>query len=449
MKPTTAPGTSSVTTQQNESRPMNPPIPRTTDHRPETTPSGLVLYDGECDFCVSSVRRVSPVLMRAGFDFKPLQAVTGNGAESEAETINPASRFDSMIVVTADGRRLQTAEAVVHLASKIWWARPVCWIARWPWGMGLVGWCYKRIAENRYCFHGSCSRPSGAGWRAWLPLVVLPAASFVLRSHVPSWVWMWVLSAAIFFGLKWLTFWQAEPRSRRAAGWRSLAYLIGWVGMDATAFFGTPRTNVFIARREWLRGLLNTIAGAALLWGVSPRIPSENHLLAGWTGLVGLMLILHFGLVHLLALVWQAFGVNAEQIMRKPLRSRSLSEFWGSRWNLGFRQLSHDLVFQPLRPRVGIAGATVTAFLASGLVHDLVISVPAGGGYGLPTAYFGLQGLGVILERSGVGMRVGLGAGLLGRAFAVLVTAGPAFFLFHPMFVERITLPMLVAVGAR
>ncbi len=428
---------------------MNPRIPRTTEHRIETAPSGLVLYDGECRFCVSSVRRLSPVLKRAGFDFKPLQAVSGDCPELEAETTDPAFRFDSMIVVTADGRRLQTAEAVVYLAGKIWWARPVCWIARWPRGMGLVGWFYKRIAENRYCLQGICSRGSGAGWRAWLPLVVPPAASFGLRSHVPPWVWMWVLSAAIFFGLKWLTWRQAEPGSRRAAGWRSLAYLIGWVGMDANAFFGTPRTNVFVPRREWLRGLFNAMAGAALLWGVCPRVPSENHLLAGWTGMIGLILILHFGLFHLLALVWQGFGVNAEPIMRKPLRARSLSEFWGSRWNLGFRQLSHDLVFQPLRPRVGIAGATMATFLASGLVHDLVISVPAGGGYGLPTAYFGLQGLGVILERSGGGMRVGLGASLLGRAFAVLVAAGPVFLLFHPTFVERITLPMLVAVGAR
>ena len=354
-----------------------------------------------------------------------------------------------MIVVTADGRRLGTAEAVVHLASKIWWARPLCWIARWRWGMGLVGWFYRRIAENRYCFQGVCSRPAGGCWQAWLPLLVLPVASFGLRSHVPPWVCMWVLSVAVFFGLKWLTWRQADPRRRQAAGWRSLAYLVGWVGMDADAFFGSPRTNVFIPRWQWLRGLLNTMAGAALLGGVSPRIPSENHLLAGWTGLVGLILILHFGLFDLLALVWQAFGINAEPIMKKPLRARSLSEFWGSRWNLGFRRLSHDLVFQPLRARVGSAGATMAAFLASGLVHDLVISVPAGGGYGLPTAYFGIQGLGVIFERSKVGTNVGLDAGFPGRAFAVLVTAGPAFFLFHPTFVERIALPMLAAIGAR
>ncbi len=238
--------------------------------------------------------------------------------------------------------------------------------------MGPVGWFYRRVAENRYCFQGVCSRPAGGRWRAWLPLLVLPAAGFGLRGHVEPWVWMWVLSGAIFFALKWLTWRQAEPRGRKAAGWRSLAYLVGWVGMDANAFFGAPRTNVFVPHGEWLRGLLNTMAGAVILWAVSPRIPSANHLLAGWTGLVGLILILHFGLFHLLALGWQALGVNAEPIMRKPLRARSLSEFWGSRWNLGFRRLSHDLVFQPLRARVGIAGATMATFLASGLVHDLV-----------------------------------------------------------------------------
>ena len=429
--------------------PVNSPISGMTDHRPRTASSGLVLYDDECRFCISLVRCLSPLVQQAGFDFKPLRAARGDSAEPAAETINPASRFDSMIVVTADGRRLGTAEAVLHLASKIWWARPLCWIARWRWGMGLVGWFYRRIAENRYCFQGVCLRPAGGRWQAWLPLLVLPVASFELQSHAAPWVWMWVLSVAIFFGLKWRTWRQAEPQARKAAGWRSLAYLVGWVGMDANAFFGVPRRKSLVCQRAWLRGLLNTMAGAALLWAVSPRIPSENHLLAGWTGLVGLILILHFGLFHLLALVWQAFGINAEPIMRKPLRARSLGEFWGSRWNLGFRRLSHDLVFQPLRAWVGIAGATVAAFLASGLIHDLVISVPAGGGYGLPTAYFGLQGLGVIVERSKVGKGVGLGAGLSGRVFTALVTAGPAFFLFHRTFVERIALPMLVAIGAR
>ena len=231
MKLTTAPGMSGVKPPQDEGCPMNPSIPRTTGHRTETSPSGLVLYDGECRFCISSVRRLSPVLRRAGFDFKPLQSAGGDAAEHEAETFDPASRFDSMIVVTANGRRLRTAEAVVHLASKIWWARPVYWIAGWPWGMGLVEWFYKRIAENRYCLQGICSRGSGAGWRAWLPLLVLPAAAFELRSQVPPWVWMWVLSVAIFLGLE-VAYLAAGRATEPTGRWLALASLLDRVGRD-------------------------------------------------------------------------------------------------------------------------------------------------------------------------------------------------------------------------
>ena len=66
-----------------------------------------------------------------------------------------------------------------------------------------------------------------------------------------------------------------------------------------------------------------------------------------------------------------------------------------------------------------------------------------------PRPTLGSRGLGVIFERSKVGMSLGLDAGLSGRAFVALVAAGPVFFLFHPTFVERIALPMLAAIGAR
>ena len=87
--------------------------------------------------------------------------------------------------------------------------------------------------------------------------------------------------------------------------------------------------------------------------------------------------------------------------MAKPILSKTLSEFWGKRWNLGFRQLAHDLIFRPLHKRIGVGAASLLVFVVSGLIHDLVISLPARGGYGLPTGYFVLQGVGVSLERSG------------------------------------------------
>jgi hypothetical protein len=66
----------------------------------------------------------------------------------------------------------------------------------------------------------------------------------------------------------------------------------------------------------------------------------------------------------------------------------------------------------------------------------------------LPTAYFFIQGLGLIFERTAAGQRLGLGRGWRGWLFATVCTAGPAYWLFHPVFVHNVILPMLHAIGA-
>ena len=86
-------------------------------------------------------------------------------------------------------------------------------------------------------------------------------------------------------------------------------------------------------------------------------------------------------------------------------------------------------------------------FLVSGVVHDVVISVPAGAGFGLPTLYFLIQGLGVLVERSQLGRRIGTRKGLTGRLFCIIVVLGPVFLLFHQPFVERVMVPMFTALG--
>ena len=110
--------------------------------------------------------------------------------------------------------------------------------------------------------------------------------------------------------------------------------------------------------------------------------------------------------------------------------------FGSSSWVFGIKRL----IVKSL-PVLGV-------FFVSGLVHELVITLPARGGYGLPTAYFLLQGLGLVLERSTLGRRLGLGSGLRGRLFAIVVAAAPAFWLFPPVFVRNVILPMLEAIGA-
>jgi alginate O-acetyltransferase complex protein AlgI len=258
---------------------------------------------------------------------------------------------------------------------------------------------------------------------------------------------MWALSFSIFAGLKWMTWWKARARVAHRAG-RSLAYLVAWPGMDAEAFLDEDMHPVKPIAQEWIWAVLKTALGVALLWIVARRIPEEQNLLRGWIGLFGLIFLLHFGSFHLIALFWQAIGIAADPIMSKPLLSKSLSEFWGKRWNLGFRQLAHDLIFRPLHKRTGVAAAGLVVFVASGLIHDLVISLPARGGYGLPTGYFLLQGLGVTLERSALGRRLRLQKGGMAWMFMFVVAAGPAFWLFHPPFVLRVIIPFMHAIHA-
>jgi alginate O-acetyltransferase complex protein AlgI len=134
--------------------------------------------------------------------------------------------------------------------------------------------------------------------------------------------------------------------------------------------------------------------------------------------------------------------------MKNPLRAASLAGFWGARWNTAFNELAFRLAYRPLRRRTSSVVATLAIFGISGLIHDLIISLPARGGYGLPTAYFLAQGIGIIIERSQFGQTIGLGHGIRGWLFTALVTTGPVFWLFHPLFIHNIILPMLTAIGA-
>jgi Membrane bound O-acyl transferase family len=286
-----------------------------------------------------------------------------------------------------------------------------------------------------------------ASWLGWLPLILLPAPAILFRDHMPAWLFMWSLSFAIFFGLKWLTWWEARDSVPHSVG-RSLAYLAAWPGMDAEAFLDSGQHAPAPQFRDWLWASVKTIAGILLLWVIARRIPEQPAVLRGWIGLFGLIFLLHFGSFHLIALFWQACGVVAQPIMSKPILSKTLGEFWGKRWNLGFRQLAYDLIFRPLHRRIGVAAASLLVFLASGLIHDLVISLPARGGYGLPTGYFVLQGLAVTLERSAFGKQLGLQGGMTGWVFMLVVAAGPAFWLFHPPFVTRVIIPFMHAVHA-
>src|SRR5213595_2651667 len=200
----------------------------------------------------------------------------------------------------------------------------------------------------------------------------------------------------------------------------TLGYFFAWPEMDAEKFLAPipsrARLDCFkqpslalLPTLVW-RASAKILLGAVLLFGVAHL--AYQPVLAGWIGMIGMILILHFGLFQLLAAGWRKAGIDVEPIMNAPLHSKTISEFWGRRWNSAFNRLAFEFISRPIArhfgariscdralrsPRIstlhfGRAIATLTAFLVSGLIHELVISLPAGAGYGLPTAYFILQG---------------------------------------------------------
>lgn len=282
-------------------------------------------------------------------------------------------------------------------------------------------------------------------WRGWLPLIVLPTAVLLgTPASWPPWAVMWSLAFTIYVGCKWLT-WR-RTAAPRALAWRQAGYLLAWPGLDAEAFLDPSRTVDRPRLAEWFFAAGKLALGLVLL-GCVCWVPAQEPYLQGWVGMVGLILFLHFGSMHLLSCVWRQFGVAARPLMQWPLASPSVSEFWGRRWNTAFRDFTHRFLFRPLTARLGARGALVAGFVFSGLVHDLVISVPAGGGYGGPTLFFLVQGSALVFERSRWGRRLGLGQGWRGWWFTMAVLAAPLGGLFHPPFVLGVVVPFLRALG--
>jgi predicted DCC family thiol-disulfide oxidoreductase YuxK len=403
-----------------------------------------VFYDGECPLCTGALSRFGSILRRHHFDLAPLQVPW----TQKRLGLKPGESLVEMKLLTANGQIYGGADALAQIARRIWWAWPLFALTQIPGTAILLRWIYQRIAANRNCIGNACQLPKQNRFSDYLPLILLPILALFTRNIFPAWVFMWLLAFSLYFGCKWLTWQRATRRASEASKLLSFGYLFGWVGMDAKKFLQDKRTDFQIKPRAWLLATAKILLGVVLVWFVARCFVGTQQLVAGWIGMVGIILCLHFGLFQLLALAWQKAGVNAQPIMREPLRATSLADFWGRRWNAAFHFLANDFAFRPLLRKFGVTGATILVFLLSGLLHDFIISLPARGGYGLPTVYFLIQGFGVVFERTTFGKQIGLGSGWRGWLFTLICTVGPAFWLFHPIFVRNVILPMLQAIGA-
>jgi alginate O-acetyltransferase complex protein AlgI len=407
---------------------------------------GWIFYDADCRSCRDLALRFGNFFGNRGFQFEPLQ----HEWVQRRLNLTQAQALEEMRVLTSAGQVFGGADAMTFLARQIWWLKPLTALTRMRMVRESLHRVYRWVAARRTCaIKPAAAPPPFISRTRWFALATLPLLALTTKPFLPAWVFMWVMASAVFFGCKWLTLGNALQREGLACPFRALAYLFAWPGMEAARFLApelAPRRSRSATLRIAAVATVRILLGLFLLFGVARH--ATEPLLAGWIGMVGMVLLLHFGFFHLLSAGWRALRVDAPPIMNAPLRSTSVSEFWGQRWNAAFNDLALRLVFRPAVRRSGIAGATLLAFLVSGLIHELVISLPAGAGFGFPSGYFLIQGFGVLTERSAAGRWIGLRTGVRGWMFTMIVVAGPAFWLFHPPFVSKVILPFMQAIGA-
>ncbi len=139
-------------------------------------------------------------------------------------------------------------------------------------------------------------------WLGWLAVVLLPAIVLILaRDKVSPWVLMWLLTVAIFYSFKCLSWTSSHlPRSTWA---RRLGFWFAWPGMDAARFLNVERLADAQrpTRDEWVRSVGMIVFGAVIFYLGVRLIGTGNDYIAAWCGMFGLLFALHFGAIHLIS----------------------------------------------------------------------------------------------------------------------------------------------------
>jgi alginate O-acetyltransferase complex protein AlgI len=273
------------------------------------------------------------------------------------------------------------------------------------------------------------------------------SAAFGLAACAASaaWIRMYCIAFGMLVALKWVT-WVIRPAGVKSNATASAAYLLAWPGMDIRRFMA--RDMAPGDRQEWRRAVIEVLGGVAMIWLLAPLVRPASIWLYAAIGVAGLLSLVHFGLFRLASLALRRAGFGAAPTMNRPFAAVSLSELWGQRWNRPFRDVAHRFIFRPLAVRLGVRAGALAVFLFSGLVHDLVISLPAGAGYGLPTIYFMIQYAGIEIERSPLADRLRLHEPRRGWVYTFAVAVLPIPLLFHSPFLNAVIVPFMEAIGA-
>ncbi len=118
---------------------------------------GWVLFDGDCRFCISLVRRFGSLLRRHHYEVAPLQSpwVRDELKLGEEELLS------EMRLLYPTGELKGGAAALLDIARQIWWAWPLYLLSRVPGMKTAMDRSYRAFARRRNCRNGLCRLSQG------------------------------------------------------------------------------------------------------------------------------------------------------------------------------------------------------------------------------------------------------------------------------------------------
>jgi hypothetical protein len=280
---------------------------------------------------------------------------------------------------------------------------------------------------------------------SWLLLVVGILGVHLIFLHEGPVLRMLAIIATTFTAMKVIAVAEGYKGKKFTLTFKQwVIFASGWAGMRAQPFetLGGPALpNAWPMVRFGISRIIAGLVFITIAHGVVALHlnPGLTYIAVSGMLLVGLSLILHFGLLSISAGIWRLHGANTYLLFRQPAKALSLNEFWSKRWNIAFSEMTSVAIFRPLKNRIGAPLALMLAFAFSGLLHELALSVPVNSGYGLPMLYFIIQGLLVLVERVLINNNsLFLKNKLLAHLWVFFWLVIPMPLLFHEQFIKRI-----------
>ena len=120
--------------------------------------SGLaewLMFDAACPFCTRLVIRARPILGRRNIRVLPLLTKWVQRFVTERDQpLLKEIRF-----LDARGELSGGADALLEVAARIWWTRPLAWLGCLPFVRTIARHAYQFVAEKRHCFTSRAGGP--------------------------------------------------------------------------------------------------------------------------------------------------------------------------------------------------------------------------------------------------------------------------------------------------